>query len=255
MFCPKCGKELPDGAKFCDACGAKLEAVENLETMEPEAMEQLKGQKVTPNIVLGTDGKYHWYYEFKLMQNPTILLLILKIFTWISVGIWAMLVIVDLIGGRMSWKTLWGTTELFLIGTGVLWAISFLGYFFYALLQGWKYCVMFEMDEDGVTHTQMPKEFKKAQAMAAVLVFMGVAARKPGAVGTGLLAGSRNSMTSSWNSVKSVEFIRKRDVIKVNERLNKNQVYALPEDYPFVEDFIRKHVSSKCSMFDEQVSL
>lgn len=26
MFCPKCGKQLPEGAKFCNACGAKIEA-------------------------------------------------------------------------------------------------------------------------------------------------------------------------------------------------------------------------------------
>ena len=33
MFCPKCGKELPDGALFCAGCGAKLEAA-------PQAAEQ-----------------------------------------------------------------------------------------------------------------------------------------------------------------------------------------------------------------------
>lgn len=26
MFCPKCGKELKDGAKFCPNCGAKIQA-------------------------------------------------------------------------------------------------------------------------------------------------------------------------------------------------------------------------------------
>ena len=24
MFCPKCGRKLPDGAKFCSGCGKKL---------------------------------------------------------------------------------------------------------------------------------------------------------------------------------------------------------------------------------------
>lgn len=28
MFCPKCGKELPEGSLFCPACGGKVKAVE-----------------------------------------------------------------------------------------------------------------------------------------------------------------------------------------------------------------------------------
>lgn len=26
MFCKKCGKEIPDGAKFCDGCGVQTNA-------------------------------------------------------------------------------------------------------------------------------------------------------------------------------------------------------------------------------------
>ena len=28
MFCPNCGKQIPDGSKFCPYCGAKIEIVE-----------------------------------------------------------------------------------------------------------------------------------------------------------------------------------------------------------------------------------
>ncbi|MBO5908718.1 MAG: zinc ribbon domain-containing protein, partial [Clostridia bacterium] len=40
MFCKNCGKEFPEGAKFCDACGAKLE--ENTEVTEQAVTEELK---------------------------------------------------------------------------------------------------------------------------------------------------------------------------------------------------------------------
>lgn len=48
MFCPKCGKELKDGAKFCPNCGAKIQAaapkvevpVSQPEIMEPEMPRQ-----------------------------------------------------------------------------------------------------------------------------------------------------------------------------------------------------------------------
>lgn len=242
MYCSKCGKQLPDNAKFCDECGTKVELVES------KISDALKGQKVTENIVLGTDGKYHWYYEFKLMKNPTILFLLWKIFFWIFIGIWAMLVIFDLFGGRLDMDDFLNISKTFLLVLVGFEAFVAFGYFIYALLQGFKYCVLFEMDDHGVTHTQMQKQFKKAQAISFVTMFLGVYAGKPGVVGTGILAATKQSMSSSWSSVKSVEIIRKHDVIKVNERLNKNQVYALPEDFPFVEEFIKNHVGKKCSI-------
>ena len=252
MFCANCGNQLPDEAKFCDACGAAVVAAEEaaVETqpVAEAAQEDSKGRKVTENIVFGTDGKYHWYYEFKLMKNPTILKLLWKIFFWIIVVMWAFLSIINAFQGHFNFKDFLDFSKIFLlilVGVEALVAIS---YFIYAAMQGFKYCVMFEMDGNGVTHTQMQKQFKKAQAMSFITMMMGAAAGKPGVVGTGLLAASKSAMSSSWNSVKSVEIIRKHDVIKVNGKLNKNQVYALPEDFPFVEEFIKSHVTKKCSI-------
>lgn len=256
MFCSKCGNQLPEDAKFCDACGAPVDikedvaqtAVEPAPESEDVEPEQPKGRKVTDNIVLGTDGKYHWYYEFKLMKNPTILKLLLKIFFWIDFGIWAMLVVVDLLGGRMDWKNFVNISKTFLLMYVIFVVLVCISYFIYALIQGFKYCVMFEMDDKGVTHTQMPKQFKKAQAIGFLTMLMGAAAGKPGVVGTGMLAASKSSMSSSWSNVKSVEIIRKRNVIKVNERLNRNQVYAEDVDFQFVADYIKAHVTKKCKI-------
>lgn len=58
-------------------------------------------------------------------------------------------------------------------------------------------------------------------------------------------------MSSSREQVKSVEIIRRHDVIKVNERLGKNQVCALPADLPFVEQFTRSHVDKKCRVVEK----
>ena len=198
MFCANCGNQLPDEAKFCDACGAAVVAAEEaaVETqpVAEAAQEDSKGRKVTENIVFGTDGKYHWYYEFKLMKNPTILKLLWKIFFWIFVVMWAFLSIINAFQGHFNFKDFLDFSKIFLlilVGVEALVAIS---YFIYAAMQGFKYCVMFEMDGEGVTHTQMPSQFKKSQAAAALLVFMGAAAGKPGAMGTGILAGTKSSM-------------------------------------------------------------
>ncbi len=46
MFCPKCGKQLKDGAKFCSGCGAKIQAttpkVESVQQPVPEKAEAEK---------------------------------------------------------------------------------------------------------------------------------------------------------------------------------------------------------------------
>ena len=124
------------------------------------------------------------------------------------------------------------------------------GYFIYALIMGFSYYVMFDMDDEGVTHIQMPKQFKKAQAMGWIEFVAGMIAKKPGVAGAGLLSASKQSMSSDWNKVKSIEIFRRRGVIKVNSFLNYNQVYAEPEDFEFVENFIRSHVSEKCKISD-----
>ncbi len=249
FYCPNCGSEIPDGAKFCASCGEPVADVDT--AVETAGEEKARGSKVTENIAIGPDGKYHWYYEFKLMKNPTILYLLWKIFFWIGAGIWLFLVLLELCEGT-TLSEIWKLTKIFAAGIAGFMVFVALGYFIYAALVGFKYCVMFEMDNERVVHTQMPRQFKKAQAMSLVLVLAGIAAKSPGAVGTGMLSSARNTMISSFSSVRSVEIFRKRNVIKVNERLNKNQVYAEDADFDFVVEFIKARVGKRCKIYEKQ---
>ena len=60
------------------------------------------------------------------------------------------------------------------------------------------------------------------------------------AVGVGMNAG-RSELYSSWDSVRRVKFRPRRGLIKVNGILRRNQVYAAPEDFAFVADYILSH--------------
>ena len=70
----------------------------------PEMIDKadLESRRVTKNIVLDKDGKYHWYYEFKLLKNPTILFLLWKMFFWIGFGIWLVSVLLMTFEGNFS---------------------------------------------------------------------------------------------------------------------------------------------------------
>lgn len=48
MFCPKCGKDLPDGAQFCAHCGKAVS----------EKTQQWKKQELTEVSILNQEGEH-----------------------------------------------------------------------------------------------------------------------------------------------------------------------------------------------------
>lgn len=248
MYCKNCGAQLQEGSNFCTNCGTRLTPVpeERTETQRPETT---KGQKVTENIYLGTDGKYHWYYEFKMYRNPTILFTVFKVLGLSFFIVYLFVVSLTACdGGSRVWSEIVEVTVVFAaIMAGVL-VLGTISYLILAAINGGKYCVLFEMDENGVTHTQMPKQFKKAEAMSTILILAGVAKGNVGRVGQGMMIRGHQSLSSSWKTVRSVSINRHLNTIKVNELLNKNQVYAEDADFDFVANYIVEHVSEKCKI-------
>ncbi len=58
-FCPQCGKELTDGAKFCDGCGSKIEEVkkeENVEVLAEETKPEEKNDESKEEVLTNTQG-------------------------------------------------------------------------------------------------------------------------------------------------------------------------------------------------------
>lgn len=194
-----------------------------------------QGTRISDRIILCQDGTYRWEYELSLLKNPTIFFLIWKIFFFIILGIFAVITIADMVQ--------WGADRLvgdlkflayFLVGMTVLAA---LGYGLYAAVMGGKYCVLFEMDEQGVNHKQIPGQAKKARTISALTVLSGLASRNVTTVGVGMNA-ARTEMYSSFSSVRKVKAYPRRNLIKVNGLLSRNQVYAHQEDFAFVLDYI-----------------
>ena len=182
---------------------------------------------------------YRWAYDFNMLTNPTILF---TVFKGVSIGfgfMWVFEIGFAVFGDDFELSEFLGTTKVFLIlfvGFMILFVIS---YWLYALIAlGGKSCVLFEMDEKGITHTQAPRQFKKAQIMSLI---NGLTATNLSALGNAMIVGSRSSMSSDWSKVRSVQCFPRRGVIKVNELLNKNQVYVSEEDFEFVRDYIVSH--------------
>lgn len=196
---------------------------------------------VNEHVRLYPDGKYRWVFEVNMLTNYSILFDVWKVLG-ISMGILVLLfVVITVFDGDWDVDMLIGMASTLGIVALVMLVLGLIGYFVYAAISGWKYAVLFIMDEKEVVHQQMPNTVKKGQLIGALTILAGLASGRPGAVGTGVLAQSRLSMTSTLAHVERLISCRKMNLIKVNERFEKNRVYVNTEDFDFVYDFLLTH--------------
>ena len=202
-------------------------------------MEQ--GKKVSENILLCADGKYRWIYELSLWKDASIFMLVWKILFFVVLGIFALILIMDII--EWGWKTenILGILQFFLYFVIGMTTLVFLGYSIYALIMGGKYKVLFEMDEQGINHVQLPEQTEKTQIISALTVVAGLLSRRPTTVGIGLTS-ARTEMYSEFSLVREVKSYPSSHLIKLNGRLMHNRVYAMPKDF----DFVLNYIMSKC---------
>ena len=199
------------------------------------------GSDVGERVKLYPDGKYRWVYEVPMLTNPSILFDVYKVLGISFFIVWLFGVVVLCCDGEMTLENLWGSTFGFLIVLGVLCVIGVIAYVIVAWCYGWKYVVLFTMDEREVIHQQMPRQMKKAVVLGALTSLMGLATGKPGMVGAGLLAASKNKLSSTLADVSKLVPRRWMNMIKVNQLLNKNRVYVPDEDFDFVYQFLCQH--------------
>ena len=191
-------------------------------------------------VRLCADGKYRWVYEMHLLKNPIIFLTVLKVML-ISVGIVGlfMLAVTAFEGDlTMEWFQFW--LKLMGIVLGIFIGLAIISILIMAAILG-TYVVLFEMDEKEVVHIQMPRQVKKAEVVGLITALVGVMAKNPTTIGAGLLAASKSTSTSEFANVRHVKARRRLNLIKVNQLLNKNQVYVADEDFDFVYNFIKTH--------------
>ncbi|MCR5645940.1 MAG: hypothetical protein K6F96_06085 [Bacteroidales bacterium] len=193
-----------------------------------------------PRVRQCEDGKYRWKYEMNMLTNPTIFLTVFKIFFYIIlVGFVIFGTFLYAIHG--DWEGLWGMAKAMLIAMGIFFVLTLLGVLVLAIMYRGKYVVLFEMDEKEIAHIQEPRQFRKAQKIGAVTAMAGVGAGNYTAAGAGLLSATKNSSTSILANVRRVKPRRWLNLIKVNQLLNKNQIYVPKEDFDFVYNFLKEH--------------
>ncbi len=184
-------------------------------------------------------GIVRWVYELNMWKNPTIIITVLKVFMLSALFPTLLVAGLELENGLMS--ALNAFVQVFLIVAGIMLGLLVIAYPVIAIINGGKYCVVFEMDETGVLHTQLKKQFKKNQVIAMVAVVAGLTTGNLQTAGAGLLSATKQSSYSKFSKVTKIEANAKRHVIYVNAGLNHNQVYVDGEVFEEVLEYIINH--------------
>ena len=233
-YCKNCGQQLRDNDKFCPDCGTQVDIDDRLVHKSGSlAPNDYRGSRVR----LCEDGKYRWMYEMSFLTNPSIFLTVFKVFAFIIIGMFLFFVIIAAING--DWKTLVGMTKACGVALAIFLGLTIISMFVMAAIYKGKYIVLFEMDENKVSHTQAPEQFKKAQKLGKITAAVGAGRGSFTTAGAGMVAASKQSRISEFSKVRKVKPRRWLHVIKVNQPFEHNQVYVPKEDFDFVYDYIK----------------
>ena len=248
MFCPNCGNQINDGARFGPFCGTPpngAPAPQQPTDVPPAfgsqgpAMQGAGGYPLPEGIELLEDGTLGWTYSQSLWSNPTIL------YTLLKVMMVAVLIVMVFIGGIGLMEYSFEISELLMIGGGLavgMTILSLLGYAVYAAISGGKYNMLFFMNDTLVVHMAMPKEAKRGDRINDMAVLLGALTGNPTLTGMGMANYGRNTLESKFADVSSIVQDRSHDLIKVRAGLKFNQIYASPSQY----DFVLSHIASHC---------
>ena len=192
---------------------------------------------------INNDGqKFTWRYEMSLFKNPNIFLLTAKVLFWTVVGVGLFLILMTGIADGFSLEGLMFGFKLMLLMLGIFAVLLVLGFLLYAAIMGGKYIVDFTMDEKEIVHEQIAEQAKKARNIGIATAVVGLVTRRPTTAGAGLMS-LRNTSTTEFEYVRKVILNKRRSVIKLYGG-GSNEVYVDGEDFDFVRDYIKAHVSA-----------
>lgn len=193
--------------------------------------------EIPKSVTMCEDGKIRWAYELPMMKTMTILVTVWKV---LAIAL-CLPYLITLVGALKDfWKI---TFVFFMIYAGIV-VVSLIAYTILAASYGWHYCVVFEMDDEGIVHQQQQKQFKKAEAIAAIEMIAGAASGNPARTGQGLLIATKSSIFSRFSMVKSVKINERQGLIKLDYLLSHNQIYVEPDAFSFVADYIEKRCTN-----------
>lgn len=241
MFCPNCGVQIPEGSKFCNRCGAAIGGAAP-DTAQAEAQDGprlIQDPSLPEGIFRDEQGAYHWIYRMHMLKNPTVPIMFTKAFGGIMGGVVLIMSLVHLFNGDPEYIP--GTFLVFLAITGGFILLFMIIWLCMAAARGGWYIVEHMMDERKVVYLSTLEDKKKTRGWAIVGFFLAMASDDMTMAGNSVALAASERFDSTYTDVKSIQAVRRRDLIKVNNVLQRNTIYAYPHQYEFVWNYITSH--------------
>ncbi|MCR5407693.1 MAG: hypothetical protein K6E61_01115 [Bacteroidales bacterium] len=191
-------------------------------------------------VRLCEDGKYRWTHPLDLKKNPTILILVYKLFgIFFSIPL-LYLVVRAAIEGDWAWA--WDNSiKIWLIVMAVFAVIVYLSYRIVVGLYGGKYIVHFTMDSGQLTYRQDAVQEERSRKFGLLVFLVGLVSEEPSTMGQGMYLASGSVHTAPLDKIRRIRPCRSQQLIKLSQGLFQNRVYVQDEDFDRILDFLRQH--------------
>ena len=195
-----------------------------------EAAEEEKPREIGV-VYQKKDGSYEWTYCMDLKKDPLMFEIV-----FLTLGISFALILGVMLGAGGFDAEILGIILLcfaviVLIGLFSLWLVG--------KMYGGKYYMVFQMDEEGITMSQISEQAAKTRLISDLSVLTGALTHSPGLISSGIAGRSSTSAHSDFKNVSSVSANRRRNKITLRSLLFFNLIYVADPYYDFVLNYIR----------------
>ncbi len=241
MYCEKCGQELSERSVFCKNCGAKVAgaSAQQMIGRQAEQNHMESNPNLPEGIMLDEKGNYRWTYRLDMIKAPVLRNMLMKIMFFSCLGVGVFLAVIQLIAGAdLEEMATSFCIIVFGIGGGLS-LLTFIMYYIVIPIHGSIYTVDHVMNEKGIEHIQSPEENERSEKMKKLVLILNLLNPDPAMMGMTMAA--KEHLVSEYKDVKKVVAARRYNLIKVNNTLQHNHIYAYPHQYEFVWNYVVSH--------------
>ena len=252
MFCPNCGSEIREGAKFCKSCGAPVESNDSTEsaakvmyagtmTIPTDDPDYYDDPSIPKGMMRNREKDIHWNYSLDLSRDPFILTTACRIFlaSCFAFG----LIIAWAFGSSMGEpeEALVVFFIIFLGFGGGLSVIAAIVYYLTMSIGGSMYTVDHLMTPTQIEYTLLGSQSDYDKQKRANLLLSFVSFFSNG------LSSASVGIDTNWHIVSEYKDVRKiiankdKGVIRLKHRIIKNRIYTEPQQYEFVLNYLTSH--------------